>query len=400
MLVLALLACDGGETRKPDATGDSGGEVDCSDVGLQVPTPRGEVVGTWDPLNQRFVVFGGDEGTPVDCSSQTSFTGDTWAWVPACAAFTEIVPDGEGPPARGRHAVAFDPVRNWMIIHGGRYRDGTRGDYTLYDDTWALDLATDTWTKLSDGGPGARVSHAAGVIGNRLVIYGGNDSTDGASYSALKDVWAFDLDSRQWEELSPGAGPGKRLFHAYAVSDDGTRLYAYGGGDEDLFTGETFGDLWELDPDGGWTELHDGTGDAPDHRFWGNLVAEPGGQSLLLWAGHDDTELGNRNDLWRFDLASKRWTSLGLGDTYNAPANGFCDFPADFVNPDLSAPERRNAGAAAMDGDGRLYVFGGKTDCGLINDVWTWSNGWTEASPATSGEICLRAYAECATMCF
>ena len=56
-----------------------------------------------------------------------------------------------------------------------------------------------------------------------------------------------------------------------------------------------------------------------------------------------------------------------------------------------------------MDPDGQLWIFGGKTDCGIINDVWSFSSSsetWTEQSPATSGEICLRAYAECETMCF
>ena len=73
--------------------------------------------------------------------------------------------------------------------------------------------------------------------------------------------------------------------------------------------------------------------------------------------------------------------------------------------PDLSAPERRYAGAAAINGES-LIVFGGKTDCGQVNDLWTWDLGdetWTERSDATFGEICFRTFAhpeDCESLCF
>jgi hypothetical protein len=51
----------------------------------------------------------------------------------------------------------------------------------------------------------------------------------------------------------------------------------------------------------------------------------------------------------------------------------------------------------------RLMVFGGKTDCGLINDVWQFdlaSNAWTELSAASAGESCVRTSANCSEHCF
>jgi len=356
------------------------------------------VAGVWD--GERLVVFGGDEGVPVECTSQTDFTGETWAFVAACNAW-ERIEAGDGPPARGRHVAAWDEARGRMLVYGGRTREGTSGTYTNFDDLWALDVATETWTLLSGGGPGARNMAVGVVSGDQFVIYGGNKSDSGASYDSQKDVWSFDLVANEWVELSPGSGPGKRIFHAASLSPDGKTMYVYGGGDDNAFTGPFFGDLWALDLDApAWTELHAGGGGAPDNRIWPNLLTEPDG-SILMWAGHDDGSLGNRNDLWRFDTASGDWTQLEEGDVQSNDANGFCDFPADFVTPDLEAPERRDAGAAALDGSGRLWVFGGKTDCGIINDVWSWDAGtWTERSPASFGEICLRAYAECSTMCF
>lgn len=401
LAVLAAVGCqDAGE-----ADDDSATAVDCSDRALEVPSPRGEAAGIWDPDKARLVLFGGDEGTPVNCSSQTDFVGQTWAFHTDCDTFEDLRP-GDGPHARGRHAAAHDAARGRMVIHGGRYRAGTSGQYSLFDDAWAFDLLDDTWSLLAEGGPSARSNHSAVVLGDRLVVYGGSTSTDGLSYSPRSDVWALDLaGGGGWSEIGvAGGGPGERLFHAAAASDDGRTMYVYGGGDENAFVGPFFGDLWAFDVQAGaWTELHDGRGDAPAARIWASLVHDPAGGRLLLFGGHDDGELGNTNELWEFRLGEGAWSRLVRGDVLQSGAAGFCDFPADFVDPDLDAPERRNAAVVALTGDREVIAFGGKSDCGLLNDVWAWSSesgAWAERSPATAGEICLRSYAECSTMCY
>lgn len=396
-MLLWLLACAGGEAKQDDTTG---GAVDCSARPLELPSPRGEVSGIWDPQG-RMIFFGGDEGVPEQCQSQTSFSGQTWEWRADCGNFAEIAP--EGPEARGRYAVAYDPAGR-ALLHGGRTREGTSGLYTLFDDTWALDLQTDTWSRISEGGPGARTNHVAAVANGQLLVYGGNDSTDGASFNPLGDTWAMDLESGAWEQLDTGRGPPARLFHAATVAPDGSALYVYGGGDEQAFFGPFFGDLWKLDLGSlEWIELHPGGRDAPAARIWATLHYDEAGERLLLFGGHDDGSLGNRNDLWAYDLAGGDWEELITGDVQTGDANGFCDFPADFTDVALDVPERRNAHAAAMTGDGQIHVFGGKTDCGIINDLWTLdvaANAWTERSKATFGESCVRAFAECESLCF
>lgn len=392
-LLIAIAACGAPAIDTPD----------CDTLAAEVPSPRGELAGVWDDAGGRLVLFGGDEGPPVQCIPAPSFVGDTWTFVPDCGAFRRL--DADGPSRRGRHVAALDPARRTMLVHGGRFRRASSGPYRLLGDLWALDLATDTWTELpAPTAPPPRANHVGVVAGDRLVIHGGNASTDGAAFDPLDDVWAYDLTARRWTELDVGDGPAARLFHAGAASPDGTTLYVYGGGDANAFLGPFFGDLWALDlATGAWTALHDGADDAPAARIWASLTADPDGTGLLLFGGHDDQALGNRNDVWRFDLANRRWRRLAAGDRQDAEALGFCDFPADFVTPDLDAPERREAQASARLPDGRLLVAGGKTDCGLINDVWSWdpeSTAWTMLSAATAGEICLRSAATCESLCF
>ncbi len=391
----------------PSDTEDSGTETDCSERTYSVPSTRGEVGGVWDASNQRFVFFGGDEGTPVSCIPKPEFVDEVWAFHPDCDNFEQLTPSGTPPHARSRHAVTLDPSRGQMLVHGGRYRAEESGDYTLFEDLWALDLGTATWTNLAEGdGPTPRRTHTMVVAGDTLLLYGGNTSTSSTGYVPSQQLWGYDLVDGGWTGLDGAGAPGGRIFHAASVSDDGTTMYIYGGADENALFGPFFGDLWAYDvASGDWTALHDGSGDAPDSRIWPNLVFDGANNRLILWAGHDDGSLGNTNQVWTFDLDEASWSSQEQGDTYNAPAYGFCDFPDDFVEPDFSAPERRYAGAAAI-GETELFVFGGKTDCGQVNDLWTWAldgSGWTERSNATFGEICTRTFADpddCESLCF
>jgi hypothetical protein len=394
LIALLTLACN----DKNPQTDDSLEPVDCSTRPIELPSPRGEAAGVWDASNSRVVFFGGDAGWPTDCIPQTEFSAETWAFHTDCDNFQRI----EGatwPEGRGRHAVALDEANGRMILTGGRTRSGTSGDYTLLDDAWAFDFATDTWTQIATGGPKARNSHSLVVAGGQALLYGGNTSKSGTSYKPQADLWSLDLATNTWTELESDADAGERLFHAAAVSPDGGTMYVYAGADENALLGPFFRDLWAYDiASATWTELSDGK-DGPKGRIWPSIFADD--SSVYVWAGHDDKKLGNTNELWTFDLASGAWTQLTEGDVHNNDANGFCDFPADFVEPDLDAPERRYAHVGAWTGEG-FVTFGGKTDCGIINDAWTWSSadGWHEASTATAGEICLRAFAECDTMCF
>lgn len=395
-------AADGGETSTSTTeTGDTetGGEVDCSDRPLEVPSARAEIEAVWDAPRGRLLTFAGDQGTPVQCMSQTEFVADVWAFHTDCNNFERLEPDA-GLTPRGRYALAHDTGRERVLIHGGRWREGTMGAYTVLDDLWAYELSTDSWTALPAGAT-PRSNHIAAIVGDRLVIHGGNDSTDGLTFTPLGDTWVFDLASESWSQLMTSGDPSPRLFHAAAASPD--TLYMFGGGDENAFIGPFFADLWALDVQtGAWTMLDDGASGPPGFTA-SDLSYDGQAQRLLLWAGHDDTELGARNTLWAYDLAGGGWSELEVGDVYNAPAAGFCDFPADFVVPDLDAPERRHAGAAVLSDAGELLIFGGKTDCGLINDVWSWSLSdatWTQRSAATVGEICLRSFANCQSLCF
>ena len=389
--------------------------ADCSEREYTLPSTRGEVAGVWDAARARMVFFGGDEGMPVSCIPKPEFTGEVWAFHPDCNNFellyswlaealeSEAVPNAPHP--RSRHAIALDEARGRMLVSGGRYRASASGDYDLFDDLWALDLATDTWAELpSEDAPRKRVTHTMVVAGDQALIYGGNSTESATNYVPLADLWSYDLVDGVWAELDSDTPAGARLFHTATVSDDGSTMFIYGGANENALFGPFFDDLWAYDvASAEWTELHSGGSSAPDGRIMPNLLFDGTHNRLLLWSGHDDGSLGNTNQVWAFDLDAKAWDNLEGGDEQTNDANGFCDFPADFVDIDADAPERRYFGSAVLSED-ELLVFGGKTDCGQVNDVWGWSldgESWTERSSATFGEVCLRASAgDCSSLCY
>jgi hypothetical protein len=372
------------------------------------PMRRSEHQGIYDPVGDRLVFHGGSLGVPVQCSFPTStFENETWILDLRCNLWRKI--DGGPPTGRTRHAAVYDSTNHRMVIFGGRYRAGTSGAYTPYGDVWAFDLETEVWSQVSTtAGPSARAN--AGVAydptGHRLIVFGGNASSSGMNYIALNDTWTLDLVNGQWSEVVTTGAPSPRLFQSALWDAARQRFIVHGGADEGAFfdTAQYYDEVYALDVDSGtWARLDDPVNERPAGRFWGGIVHDPMHDGYLLFGGHDDESLGNRNDLWSFDPDLAVWTLLEMGDTYNKPANGFCDFPPDFTNVAMDVPERRNA-HIWVTGEKTVWLSGGKTDCGVVDDVMaldleTWS--WTEVDTATVGVSCLRKGGlTCNDLCF
>ena len=393
------------DTSAPDTTD----EPMCPDFEGERPEARSEMMGIFDTARQRLVFFGGDDGEPVQCSSSPHPIGELWVYDGQCAVFNRE-PIENGPGGRARGVAVHDTTEDRMLVFGGRFRTASSGPYELYNEVWALDLADLSWELLTTpGGPSARVNTAAAYNAERheMVVFGGNSSNNGASFIPHNDTWILDLETETWRELSTSPDkPSKRLFHAAAMNTEENLLFVYAGGDEQAFFGPFFGDLWQLNVTSGvWTELHPGGIGAPLNRIWATIAYDKTSNDIVLFGGHDDGAVGNQNDTWRFDLDSGQWVEIIGAETVNTPANGFCDFPPDFTIPNLDAPDRRSSHLAVLDDvRGELLIFAGKTDCGIIDDVWTFDlarDSWLNLKEATRGESCLRGENPdlCVAMC-
>ena len=231
--------------------------------------------------------------------------------------------------------------------------------------------------------------------------------TSGLDYFPSGDTHALDLDSLEWRVLEGGNGPdpADRLFAASAFDPTRDGMVLMGGTTN--FFGPMLNDVWLLNLESEeWELMHMGTGKAPEKRFWGSIHVDTGNDRYVLFGGHDDGVLGNRNDLWVFTPDAEVWGRATGGDVFNleSPQPGFCDFPVNFVLMEEDTPERRHMHLAVSDGAGGVFIVGGKTDCGIVDDVWRLGLtdlSWEQLQEPTVGVSCERYGIEgCDGFCF
>jgi len=252
------------------------------------------------------------------------------------------------PPARYDHIFAFASVPgiNAMIIYGGRAQN-TLGD------AWIA--AGHGWHQLvSRTTPPARFG-AAAVAGPLILdaelvdgplIFGGQS---GAQF--FNDIWRYDSPSLGWTKIAtkgnkPTPRAGASVAFGQIKSEDSlgssALIITHGYSDKDYFD-----DTFMLNSETNTWEkiisvIH------PSKRIGqaGTFDARHG--KLFLFGGQDVA--GNLiGDLWELDPAKRTWTK---------------------ITPRGVQPSPRSGASLTYDYKGRLWLFGGETANGVINELW------------------------------
>ena len=366
----------------PATNGDGGM---CAPLTLR-PQARQRVEGVLDPSAQKILVYGGDEA-PISTAlpAPRQLSDELWSYDVACGTWTEV--GAQQPPgAQGEYAATFDSKRNRMILVAGQ--KGTAANPPVVDELWAYDTAAMTWTQLHPtapgGPPGARVGHRViyDAAHDRLVMFGGERTINFSGSDMFGDTWTLDFTGSAdgvWQKLA-GTGPSKRRDAALAT--DGSRVVLFGGA-SDFATYQN--DVWVLDlGQGAWTQATT-SGDVPSARFASKLTFDAAGGRFVMFGGHDPASLGPLNDTYALTVDASggaAFTLLIAGDSDTTVAG-----------VDHASPERRERHAQAAAGT-QLWIFGGASDCGPMDDVWTLDlaapTKWTPVVPALIDETCQR----------
>lgn len=386
-----------------DGGDDMASGPECGDPTGQRPPQLSEHAGAFVPgaAGGTVVMFGGSLGIPENCGfPERTYETTTWLYDVACDSWQRLESE-MNPSGRTRHTMVYDDEGDRVLLYGGLSAGGSLAD------VWALDMETLQWGQLlTNAGPApARINHAAVYDpgGHRMLVFGGNTGPSVINIAPANDVWALNLTDNTWIDLTPPVeGPEPRLWVSALWDPDRAHMVIYGGGDDSAFTGDVryFDDAWVWsDASGtpGWRQLDIGSTTRPPGRFWAGFTYDPVNERYVMFAGHDagnidGATLGNRNDTWFLDPTSGQWTEHLVGDIWNAPPNGFCDFPADFTTVERESPERRNA-HIFVSGPTGAYAMGGKTDCGIVDDLVRFNfetDDWEVLTRATAGEVCLR----------
>lgn len=391
-----MSSADMGEADMEEGIDPDMTTVECGEPTGMRPPQISEHAGVFAPDegDGKLVIFGGSLGIPENCGiPQRTAETTTWIYDIGCDSWSRL-DSATNPPGRSRHSAIFDTNTNRMIIFGG-----ISGQNAL-SDTWALDLETGEWTELQTTGtpPDARFNHGAAFDPDgRMIVFGGNAGTV-INIDVRADVFVLDLETNTWSEGTPEvAGPAPRTWTTTLWDPVQSQLVAFGGGDDSAFTGtvDYFEDVWAWTDQGGtagWIKLDSNADVQPEGRFWAGWKYDAVNQVYVLFGGHDDTNLGNKNDMWFFDPATGQWSEHFEGDILDGEPNGVCDFPVDFTIVEAESPERRN-GHVFVAGPNGAYTMGGKTDCGIVDDLAYFdfeARSWDVLTRATAGEVCLR----------
>jgi hypothetical protein len=254
------------------------------------PSARFDHTITLDPAGQKLVLFGGRDGANT--------LGDTWVFDLGSRAWHEAKPS-PAPTPRFGHDATYDPTTRRVLLFAGQGKEG------FFNDVWSFDTVSETWRKLETNGPTPvkRYGTAAAVDTrrNQLLI------THGFAEGRFDDTWALNLATNTWTQLAISGGkPLKRCLHE-AVYDGGTdRLILFGGCSSGVGPCPQ-GDLWTLDPAArAWTEIQP-AGKKPAARQNPSLVSDEAGR-VYLFGG--ETADGPSADVWVLDVAAKQWTQL------------------------------------------------------------------------------------------
>ncbi len=106
------------------------------------PAVRGHTM-AYDNLRHRVLLFGGATSTTSAVESTTN--NNLWAWD---GTSWSLIAAG-GPSPRCMSAMAYDPIRDRVVLHGGWSTEFV--DINIYRDTWEFDGIT--WTQVASGGP-------------------------------------------------------------------------------------------------------------------------------------------------------------------------------------------------------------------------------------------------------
>lgn len=248
-----------------------------ADAKGDAPNPRIGV--TMAAIHNTIYVFGGRDKEHEELNEFYSFNTESGEW--------KLLSAGEkSPPHRSYHAMAADVGRKRVFTFGGCGKSGR------LNDLWSFGIDSGEWCALKPpseeskcaprGGPGLAITK-----GHVWVIFGfcGHE---------LSDVHRYDLATHKWEEVETlGEKPTGRSVFGTAVIGNNIVIY---GGEVDpsdlghLGAGAFASDVFSLDVEGlVWTKLKPEVkdGNHPGARGW--YAAAAFGDSMLVYGGNSDT---------------------------------------------------------------------------------------------------------------
>jgi hypothetical protein len=327
-------------------------------VAYQGPNARAYHAMAYNPATGKSYVFGG-----VDMGKKGSELADLWEW--DGATWTEVAGDSK-PEGRVDAALAYDPVRQSLILFGGNSWSGKN----IPNDTWEWSSSTRQWSRMpTTSAPETRWGHAmvTDPIRKKVLLYGGS----GSGPTIGTEIWEWDGATQTWTNRTPpptATSPTGRNYPVMSFDETRGKLMLYDGGRNPSVEGESTSGYWEWDgASGGWA-LHD-PGEVLPNAPNVYAVYDSIRRRHVLFTDAPDS---NSPQTWELDANAEIW----------------------YTRLPTPTPTGRFRSGMVFDSGRRVVVlFGGNlngTPNGPANDTWEYSvgklvngEGCTAASAAT-----------------
>jgi len=337
------------------------------------PSARGACTAVYDPVRDRMVLFGGDDGAYRNDVFALSLAG-TPAW-------SQLSISGTPPAGRFYPVSVYDAARDRLVLFGGVNGSG------LLTDTWELSFAGSSWSPILASSPPPYGTGMAVLdpSRDRMLVY-----TD-------QNLWALDFAGPpEWHSVPAGTGPGHRTKFGMVRDPVRDRLVLFGSK-----WGYPSSDTWECPLDTpAWSRIDEGEpqfylpssriewsvldsrrdrmlvmlresgvarvmaltldtflwstlnviGTPPSPRSQPSVIYDRASDQVLVFGGL--LSIGRTNETWALQLAGSpnKWALL---------------------SPSGTPPPARTGAIAILDTlDDLMVVAGGSTNAGDVNDVW------------------------------
>jgi hypothetical protein len=167
---------------------------------------------------------------------------DTWEW--DGSVWTQPSP-AVVPPTRTGHAMAYDAARQCVVLFGGTYFVPMQGP-AYRTDTWTWNGIN--WVQQAPAAaPSGRSGHAMAYdpVRQRVVLFGG-----GILGSTFDDTWEWD--GSNWIALAPAVRPSQRQAHSMVFDPQQGAVVLFGG--RGTLASQMFGDTWHWNGTT-WTQM-------------------------------------------------------------------------------------------------------------------------------------------------
>ncbi len=249
--------------------------------------------------------------------------------------------------------MAFDSKRNNIILFGGEGYIGASP--FILNDTWKYNSATQTWTKLTEAGPGRRLMPIVyDSARDRIIGFGGLSLTQ-----SFNETWEFNPNTNTWTNITttgvPPAGAGSMVYDSLR-----DKVVLFMGASS---TSTSINETWEYNPGTStWTKINTAT---PSSRMVFSMAYIEDKGVSVLFGGIDFSTLTFLNDTWLYNGSTQKWTQL---------------FPG-------ASPSGRLAPMAYDSDENKVVLYGGEslvppsTSPQFLNGTWEFdlnANKWAK----------------------